>query len=72
MNMKKIIGANINRVFITGGAGFIGSHLCDTLISEGYKVSVYDNFSNGKILSIPIYTPINFSGDLFVLIFVCI
>jgi len=48
MNMKKIIGANINRVFITGGAGFIGSHLCDTLISEGYKVSVYDNFSNGK------------------------
>ena len=31
-------------VLITGGAGFIGSHLCDLLISRGDKVTVIDNF----------------------------
>jgi UDP-glucose 4-epimerase len=34
--------------FITGGAGFIGSHLVDRLISEGYEVTVYDNLVSGK------------------------
>jgi UDP-glucose 4-epimerase len=35
------------RVFITGGAGFIGSHLCDALISRGDEVSILDNLSTG-------------------------
>ncbi len=34
--------------FITGGAGFIGSHLVDRLMAEGCKVTVYDNLSSGK------------------------
>ena len=34
-------------VFITGGAGFIGSHLCDALVAEGKKVTVLDNLSTG-------------------------
>ena len=33
---------------ITGGAGFIGSHLCERLVKEGHKVVVLDNFSLGK------------------------
>ncbi len=34
-------------VVITGGAGFIGSHLCDRLIGEGFKVICIDNFITG-------------------------
>jgi UDP-glucose 4-epimerase len=36
------------RVFITGGAGFIGSHLCDALIARGDEVSILDNLSTGS------------------------
>jgi len=39
--------SGLTRYFITGGAGFIGSHLVDRLISLG-KVTVYDNLSSGK------------------------
>jgi UDP-glucose 4-epimerase len=36
------------RVFITGGAGFIGSHLCDALISRGDEITILDNLSTGS------------------------
>ena len=36
------------RVFITGGAGFIGSHLCDALVADGHEVLVLDNLSTGS------------------------
>lgn len=35
-------------VLITGGAGFIGSHVCDLLIENGYNVFVVDNLSSGS------------------------
>ena len=36
------------RVLITGGAGFIGSHLCDALLSQGHYVVCVDNFITGR------------------------
>ncbi len=36
------------KAFVTGGAGFIGSHLVDTLIERGHTVTVYDNLSSGN------------------------
>ena len=36
------------RVLVTGGAGFLGSHLCDRLIADGHEVICLDNFFTGK------------------------
>lgn len=33
---------------VTGGAGFIGSHICERLLRDGHRVRVFDNFSSGK------------------------
>jgi len=35
------------RILVTGGAGFIGSHLCERLIDDGHSVTAIDNFSTG-------------------------
>ncbi|MFK0037659.1 NAD-dependent epimerase/dehydratase family protein [Pseudomonas sp. LLC-1] len=35
-------------ILITGGAGFIGSHLCDALLDKGYAVRILDDFSTGR------------------------
>ena len=42
----------MNRILITGAAGFLGSHLCDKFISEGYKVVGMDNLITGDINNI--------------------
>ncbi|CAN1531196.1 WcaG Nucleoside-diphosphate-sugar epimerases [Flavobacteriaceae bacterium] len=38
---------NLNRILITGGAGFIGSNLCEYFLSKGYYVNCLDNFATG-------------------------
>jgi len=37
------------KALVTGGAGFIGSHLCELLISRGHEVVAYDNMSSGRM-----------------------
>ena len=37
----------MTRVLVTGGAGFIGSHLTDRLLAEGHEVTVLDNLATG-------------------------
>ena len=36
------------KILVTGGAGFIGSHLCERLISDGHTVTAIDNFTTGR------------------------
>ncbi len=44
--------ANKKVVLITGGAGFIGSHLCDLFIGKGYRVLCMDNLITGKLQNV--------------------
>jgi len=39
---------NTKRILVTGGAGFIGSHLCETLLDQGNEVICLDNFFSGR------------------------
>ena len=39
----------MNKIFVTGACGFIGSNLIDRLLKDGYKVVGWDNFSTGRI-----------------------
>ena len=40
------------RVLVTGGAGFIGSHLCERLLADGHEVLCVDNFFTGRRASV--------------------
>ena len=43
----------MSRYLITGGAGFIGSHLAESLLSDGHAVRVLDNFFSSRAENLP-------------------
>lgn len=51
MSME-IFELGFNEILVTGGAGFIGSHLVDALMKSGSKVTVLDNLSGGRLSNI--------------------
>jgi nucleoside-diphosphate-sugar epimerase len=46
--LKKIENKTM-KILVTGGAGFIGSHLVDALVDQGHRIIVFDNLSSGKL-----------------------
>ena len=46
--MKNKTPSDSRRILVTGGAGFIGSHLCEQLIGQGHEVLCVDNFYTGR------------------------
>jgi dTDP-glucose 4,6-dehydratase len=49
---KQDVYGDSKKVLVTGGAGFLGSHLCEKLLEEGYNVICMDNFLTGRIENI--------------------
>ena len=43
---------NRKEIYVTGGAGLIGSYLCERLVLKGYKVFIVDDFSKGQLKNI--------------------
>jgi UDP-glucose 4-epimerase len=58
-------GASLSRALVTGGAGFIGSHLTDSLLADGVHVRVFDDLSTGAAGNLPRSDGLEFiAGDI--------
>ncbi len=55
MGYENIIFDKDSVFLVTGGAGFIGSNLCEVLLDKGYKVRCLDNLSNGKQANVDLF-----------------
>src|ERR1700681_3978051 len=52
-NSRTELRLTLTKVLVTGGAGFIGSHVADLFVANGFEVVVVDNLSTGKRESVP-------------------
>ena len=48
MNDQQLSFSDNSLFLVTGGAGFIGSNLCEAILNRGYRVRCLDNMSTGK------------------------
>lgn len=55
MNYKELQFSEDSTFLVTGGAGFIGSNLCEAILSMGYKVKCLDNLSTGKQANVDLF-----------------
>ena len=51
MHRARAKGRNM-RILVTGGAGFLGSHLADRLVADGHEVVCLDNLSSGRLSNV--------------------
>ena len=59
------MGFEADRVVVTGGAGFLGSHLCEELLRRGARVVCVDNFATGREENLPAHPRFEFvRGDV--------
>jgi UDP-glucose 4-epimerase len=53
MELEKLIMGKQKRILVTGGAGFIGSHVADAFLVAGFDVAIVDNLSTGRQENVP-------------------
>ena len=55
MGYKHLIFPEGSKFLVTGGAGFIGSNLCEAILNMGYKVRCLDDLSTGKAVNVDMF-----------------